>query len=143
MGRTLHYRIWAYARESESKNVDIGATANSAKPKLVIDTDANYPRMVGDGFVAQGQEYTHNLGYRPIVKAWHLAKNASVWSPTQYGEQITADCYNPIGNPYFGYPSTIDSGKPFIVQTTKSKIITYASSQSQQGDGTYFRMYLI
>ena len=143
MSRTMHYRMWAYASESEAKNTDFGPTANIAKPRIVFTSDENYPKFVGDGFLACGSSYTHSLGYMPLVKKWHFWKNREVFDPVNYGQYIYADYYSPEGYGFFGTPWVNDSWRDKIVQVTNSQLITFSGPETASGDGNYYRMYQV
>lgn len=141
MSRVMHYRIWAYINESEAKNTDFGATANSAKPKIVLTSDENYPKFIGDGFLACGSNYTHNLGYRPVVKKWHFYKNREIFDPANYGQYIYADYYSPESCGYFGTPPSSDIWRDKAIQVTDTQIKTFSGPDTASGDGNYYRMY--
>ena len=134
IGKTLDYRIWGYYDESAAKNIDIGTTSNIAKPKLTIDSDYNYPRFIGDGWVSQGQTYTHNLGYIPLVKAWIKTK---AW----LDDETQVDYFKPSGTDlFFGNPES-DPFRSSVIQVTNTQIKTFRNPDSENIDKTYFRMY--
>ena len=134
-GKVISYRIWAYASESDSKNTDIGPTANMAKPVLTLNSDENYPRFVGDVAIPPGSAYTHNLGYIPLIKTWGVFLDEQIKLPD--GTVITADYYERLGGGLFG-SSGNDAGD-FTV--SKTQIKSYGSSLDR---GNYYcRMYIL
>ena len=145
VGKTLTYRIWCYYDEEKAKNTDISATTNISKPKLALTSDNNYPRFLGDGFVTQGQSYSHNLGFIPLVKTWSLYENASMTMPD--GVTTTVNSYEHYANAYLGDASNIGHSANHVIQVSSSQIITYTPTPVQPGDpvpsGVYFRMYKI
>lgn len=141
VGTKVDYRVWGYCNEQETKNIDIGGTASTAKPKLIIDSDNNYPRFVGDGYIAQGQTYNHNLGYMPIVRTWHKRVREV---PTPDGGAASLMSYMPAGDKvYFGTPQATTYDASSIIQTTSAQIKTFTDEDTQEGDGIYFRMYTL
>lgn len=140
MSQTLHYRVWCYIRESEAKNTDFGPTANVAKPAVTINSDEEYPKFIGDGFLECGQTYQHQLGYIPNIKKWHYFPNTETFDPVNYGEYITTNYYVPGGDAYFGYPE-YDGSSPFYIQVNNNQITTYPGSSTVSGEGNYYRMY--
>ena len=137
VGKKIKYRMWAYYGEETAKNTEIGTTANAAKPKLVMTSDENYPRFVGEGYVAQGQSYTHNLGYIPLVKTWSFIQNSP--TPMPGGTTVNLDIYQQIYSAYFGTPTGYYNES--IIQVSNTTISTFPTTGSGRPVGVYFRMY--
>ena len=139
VGKKLPYRIWGYYDEEAAKNININATTNVSKSKLALNTDNNYPRFLGDKHIQQGQTYTHNLGFIPIVRAWSLYENESM--PMPDGTMATVNVYWPKSGAYFGDAT----GSYYAVQVSKTQIATFVSPTPNPGVAypteTYFRMY--
>lgn len=145
VGKTMSYRIWSYCDEETAKNTDIKTTTDVAKPRLALTSDNSYPRFLGDGYITQGQSYTHNLGFIPIVKTWSLFENISITMPD--GTTTSIDPYEPLGYPYFGDVISTDGWSDSIIHITDNKITTYPHTPSDPDEPVpsklYFRMYRI
>lgn len=141
INKTIEFRIWGFYDEASAKNINMSKTASVAKPVLVFNSDENYPRFIGDGFISQGQTYTHNLGYIPLVKTWRLVKNNPIPLP---GGTLTVDTYSPLATAYFGNPNTTsDPYRTQEIQVSRTTIKTYTDSSAKSGEGLYYRMYVL
>lgn len=141
VGKKISFRLWGYCSDEESKNIDLGMTANAAKPAITLTSDCNYPKFIGECRVTPGQSYSHNLGFAPVVKSWGKFHDSNV--PLPDGSTASIDYYMLMGNDgYFGNPATwANPFMGYMIQAGPSIIKTY------QGDDSplelYMRMYQV
>ena len=140
VGKEITYWAWAYADESSAKNTDIAPTSNIHKTILAFDSGANYPRFISDGFINQGDTYSHNFGYKPLAKFWRKQHVEDIPSPSGSGT-IAADTYSPTAEAFFGDISAAFTQEN-VIRVTDSQITTYPSTD-QTIKGFYYRLYAL
>ena len=69
--KKLYYRVYGFM--PSNCNANMANTQKYAK-KFIMDTDYNYCKLYKKGIVDTTTTITHNLGYTPLVLAWHEFK---------------------------------------------------------------------
>ena len=129
--KVLKLRLWGVQREDIAFAIDYGKTSQRAFPRLILDTDKNYPRLIMDGVARDGETVRHNLGHIPYVDYWE-------WSDA-------TDTNDPFGENWNYYSTGMlddDEILPSIRAT--SETITFRKMQGQsEGQATwyYYRIY--
>jgi hypothetical protein len=139
LNKEVTYWMWCYADEKQSKNIDIMPTSTVNKNILSLDSDANYPRFIGDGFIEQGGSYTHGLGYKPYVKAWNKM-HYEIEDPEGSGTNITIDGYEITAEAYFG---EYTEDNPWVIRVTDTQISAGPTTDPDYYRGYYYRLYAI
>lgn len=132
--KKVEYRAWAYGSEEGTKNVDTGPTVNVAKNVLTLDSDADYPRLVGEGLLLSNQTVTHSMGFIPLVKYWRLYPNQTMPS----GE--TTDVYMNVARGFIGDASGTTANLSDEINVTKATLKA-APLRSSETITYYYRMY--
>lgn len=142
VGKVINYRLWAYYGDKDAKNADISATANTNQSRLSLNTDNNYPRFILDGEIANGQKYTHSLGFIPYVKTWQKYTNVEIDAPDGSGTTITINSYEQNSAAYFGDASS-DVFRAIMTQVSDTEVITYSTDDPNDSQYVYFRLYAL
>ena len=142
VGKVINYRLWAYYGDKDAKNADIPATTSTNQSRLALNTDNNYPRFILDGEIANGQKYTHSLGYIPYIKTWQKYTNVEIDAPDGSGTTITVDSYGQNAAMYLGDASS-DPFRAMITQVSDTEVITYLTNDPNDSQYVYFRLYAL
>lgn len=140
IGTTIEFRVWAYCGDAESKNTDYNATANISKSKIVLDSDRNYPRYVGEVYIESGQEYRHDLGQIPFVRYWYKSISSDFKLPDgSIASNMTV--YSSGNDDGFIGEWRENYGGP--IQVSDKIIKTFYGDPAYGLQGIYCRIYLI
>lgn len=109
----VKYRLWLYLKESATSIDTVSHTASQLANSFQKTTNLAQLNMVDEISVTihDGSDwtYTHNLGFRPLVKIWHALGGTPYTLATQFNPLSTAQ------SPISGEPTLIvDDTKIYI-----------------------------
>lgn len=120
----IKYKLWGVWCEDETRGCLAAFTKNLSKNKFVINSDYNYPQLVKEGYLTQGQTYTHSLGFIPYCDIWAYG---TIKSGVNGYKQWTRDTF---GNIY-------GAGQDVQITNQTLKLNTSQSSPTK----IYYRVY--